>query len=106
MIAACDAVVTVSNTTAHLAGALGKPTCVLVPFGHARIWYWLKDRPDSPWYPHLRLWRQARAQPWAELIAMVRPELSRSWCSSATLAPEAGLDGTDKVASRRMETIG
>jgi tetratricopeptide (TPR) repeat protein len=106
LIAACDAVVTVSNTTAHLAGALGKPTCVLVPFGHARIWYWLKGRPDSPWYPHLRLWRQARAQPWADLIAMVTPELSRSWCSPAMVALEAGHGGTDRVASRRMETIG
>jgi ADP-heptose:LPS heptosyltransferase len=106
LIAACDAVVTVSNTTAHLAGALGKPTCVLVPFGHARIWYWLKGRPDSPWYPHLRLWRQARTQPWADVIAMAALEMSRSWCSPTTVAPGAGRGGTDKLASRRMETIG
>ena len=45
---ACDAVVTVSNTTAHLAGALGRPTWVMVPHGHARIWYWFRDQDESP----------------------------------------------------------
>src|SRR5581483_3958702 len=40
LIGACDVVVTVSNTTAHLAGALGKPTFVLVPFGRGRMWFW------------------------------------------------------------------
>lgn len=75
---ACDAVVTVSNTTAHLAGALGVPTWVMVPHGHARIWYWFRDRPDSPWYPRVRVHRQNRAQPWAELIAHVAEEVSES----------------------------
>ena len=44
LMSACDAVVTVSNTTAHLAGALGRPTFVMVPHGYARIWYWFHDR--------------------------------------------------------------
>ena len=76
LITACDAVVTVSNTTAHLAGALGRPTWVMVPHGHARIWYWFRDRPDSPWYPRVRVLPQQRAQPWADLIAAVGSELS------------------------------
>jgi ADP-heptose:LPS heptosyltransferase len=66
---ACDAVVTVSNTTAHLAGALGRPTWVMVPHGHARIWYWFRDRSDSPWYPRVRVHRQQRGQPWSGLVA-------------------------------------
>jgi hypothetical protein len=69
LMCACDAVVTVSNTTAHLAGALGRPTWVMVPHGHARIWYWFRDRSDSPWYPRVRVHRQQRGQPWSGLVA-------------------------------------
>jgi hypothetical protein len=76
LIAACDTIVTVSNTTAHLAGALGRPTWVLVPSGNARIWYWFKERPQSPWYPHVHLVRQRRAQPWADLIGSATQEIS------------------------------
>jgi hypothetical protein len=76
LITACDAVVTVSNTTAHLAGALGKPTWVLVPFGNARIWYWFRDRPESPWYPHVHVRRQAKGQSWDDLISSVYPEIA------------------------------
>jgi hypothetical protein len=68
LITACDAVVTVSNTTAHLAGALGKPTHVLVPFGRAQLWCWFKHGDTSPWYPRVRLYRQAIGQPWADLV--------------------------------------
>jgi hypothetical protein len=77
LISACDAVVTVSNTTAHLAGALGVPTWVMVPHGHARIWYWFRDRPESPWYPRVRVRRQNRGQPWADVVAGVADEVSR-----------------------------
>jgi tetratricopeptide (TPR) repeat protein len=76
LITACDLVVTVSNTTAHLAGALGRPTWVLVPHGHARMWYWHRDRSDSPWYPRLAVRRQQRGQPWADLVAAVSGEVA------------------------------
>jgi tetratricopeptide (TPR) repeat protein len=76
LMCACDAVVTVSNTTAHLAGALGRPTWVMVPHGHARIWYWFRDRDRSPWYPRVQVRRQRRGQPWAGLIAGVADEVS------------------------------
>jgi tetratricopeptide (TPR) repeat protein len=69
LIAACDLVVTADNTTAHLAGALGKPTWMLAPHGHGRVWYWFTGRDDSPWYPRLRIARQQRGQSWADLIA-------------------------------------
>ena len=55
LITACDLVVTVSNTTAHLAGALGKETYVLVPFGQARMWYRFHDRTDNPFYPDIKI---------------------------------------------------
>jgi len=71
LMGACDAVVTVSNTTAHLAGALGRPTFVMVPHGHARIWYWFRDRQQSPWYPHVRVRRQRRGEAWSALVAEI-----------------------------------
>jgi len=76
LMSACDAVVTVSNTTAHLAGALGRPTWVMVPHGNARIWYWFHDRDQSPWYPCVKVRRQRSAQPWADVVASVAREIS------------------------------
>ena len=77
LMAACDVVATVSNTTAHLAGAVGRPTLVFVPYGHARLWYWFKDRDDSPWYPRLRVRRQLSGQSWADLVASGTGEIAR-----------------------------
>jgi ADP-heptose:LPS heptosyltransferase len=76
LITACDVVLTVSNTTAHLAGALGMPTWVLVPYGNARLWYWFQDVSDSPWYPCVRVRHQARRQPWADLVSSTAEEIS------------------------------
>jgi len=76
LMSACDAVVTVSNTTAHLAGALGRPTFVMVPHGHARIWYWFHDRNPSPWYPRVEVRRQQSGQAWADVVAAVAGEVS------------------------------
>jgi tetratricopeptide (TPR) repeat protein len=75
LISACDLVFTVSNTNAHLSGALGKPTWVLLPVGGARLWYWFRDRNDSPWYPRVHLKRRTREQSWAELVAATVPEI-------------------------------
>lgn len=69
LIDACDVVLTVSNTTAHIAGALGKPVWVMVPHGQGRLWYWFHERADSPWYPEMRICRQQKGQSWADLIA-------------------------------------
>lgn len=79
LIGACDAVVTVSNTTAHLAGALGVPTWVVVPFGQARIWYWFKEGDTSPWYPRVRVLRQKAGQRWYELFAVAAAEVRRAF---------------------------
>lgn len=68
LIAAFDLVITVSNTTAHLAGAVGTPTWVLVPAGMGQTWYWFSDSESSPWYASLRLMRQQRAEEWQPLI--------------------------------------
>jgi Tfp pilus assembly protein PilF len=58
-IAALDLVLTVSNTTGHLAGALGKETWIMVPpLGLGSMWYWFVDRLDSPWYALVSLLRR------------------------------------------------
>lgn len=77
LIGVCDVVVTISNTTAHLAGALGKPTLLMLPFGYARHWYWHEGRDDSPWYPSLRLYRQHAAGDWSAVFAGVRAALQK-----------------------------
>jgi hypothetical protein len=68
-IAAMDLVITIDNSTAHLAGALGIPTWVLLPF--APDWRWQLDRDDSPWYPTMRLFRQATAGDWQAVVRSV-----------------------------------
>jgi hypothetical protein len=75
LMTACDIVVTVSNAAAHLAGAIGRPTWAFVPHGQACPWYWFADVDDSPWYPHLRVKRQASGQCWADLIASSSHEI-------------------------------
>jgi len=67
-VAAMDHVVTISNTTAHLAGALGRPGTVLLPQSRGLHWYWFTERPDSPWYPSLTLLRQSVPDRWDDVI--------------------------------------
>lgn len=72
LIAACDEVVTVSNATAHLAGALGKKGIVLLPAGKGLTWYWLRTQTWTPWYPTLSLVRQQRAGQWEEEMRTIQ----------------------------------
>lgn len=58
-----DLVITVDTSVAHLAGALGRPTWILLPV--ASDWRWLYDRSDSPWYPTVRLFRQRAIGDWS-----------------------------------------
>jgi hypothetical protein len=62
-----DLVITVDTSMVHLAGALGKPTWLLLPY--APDWRWLRDRSDSPWYPSVRIFRQPRPGDWAAVMA-------------------------------------
>jgi hypothetical protein len=73
LIANLDLVVTIDSATAHLAGALGKPVWVLLPF--MADWRWMQARSDSPWYPSMRLFRQNKAGDWTSAIADVVKEL-------------------------------
>ena len=75
-IAAMDLVITIDNSTAHLAGAMGVPAWVLLPL--APDWRWMLDRSDSPWYPSLRLFRQTAMGDWESLVERVRDALAQA----------------------------
>ena len=68
-IADMDLVISVDTAVAHLAGALGMPVWVLLPF--APDWRWLLDRDDSPWYPTMKLFRQETPGDWEGVINRV-----------------------------------
>ncbi|MFZ1014419.1 MAG: tetratricopeptide repeat-containing glycosyltransferase family protein [Terracidiphilus sp.] len=74
LVAHLDLVITVDTSVAHVAGGLGKPTWVLLPF--SPDWRWLIDREDSPWYPTARLFRQPRPRDWESVMKRVRSELA------------------------------
>jgi tetratricopeptide (TPR) repeat protein len=73
IIAMLDLVVCVDTSVAHLAGALGRPVWVLLPF--SADYRWMLDREDSPWYPSARLLRQARIGDWDGVLERVQQEL-------------------------------
>ena len=75
LISACDIVVTISNVTAHIAAALGKPTLIMLPRSSSLFWYWHRDRADSPWYPTARLIRQTNKSTWTDVIEVARRSL-------------------------------
>ena len=68
LIAACDIVITVSNVTAHLAGALDRPVLVLAPSGAGRFWYWQSERPDTPVYRSAQVFRQSQNGSWTDAL--------------------------------------
>ena len=75
LIELCDLVVSTSNVTIHMAGALGKDSWVLLPFA-ANFW-WLIERTDSLWYPTVRLYRQKSLQDWSEVLKVIRLDLDQ-----------------------------
>lgn len=73
LVAQLDLVISVDTAVAHLAGALGKPVWILLPF-HPDF-RWLRDREDSPWYPTARLFRQTQDGDWKGVIDRVFQQL-------------------------------
>jgi Tfp pilus assembly protein PilF len=69
-----DWVVTSDTSMAHLAGALARPTMVML--GYTPDWRWLQNRDDSPWYPTLKLFRQSRVGDWHSVATQVRDALA------------------------------
>lgn len=78
-----DLVITVDTAMAHLCGALGRQVWVLLPT--PCDWRWRRDRDDSPWYPSMRLYRQARSGDWSAPLARIAEHL-RTWTDRAGTA--------------------
>jgi Flp pilus assembly protein TadD len=92
LIANLDLVITVDSSVAHLAGSMGRPVWVLAP--RPSDWRWMLERSDSPWYPSLRLFRQAVAGDWDSAITAVAAELS-----GLTRASRPALREVERAAS-------
>jgi len=75
-----DLVISVDTAAAHLAGALGLPVWIALPY--SPDWRWFLQRHDSPWYPTARLFRQQRAGDWDEVITTLRAALAVASFSS------------------------
>lgn len=74
-IAACDLVITVDNTTAHVAGSMGKPTWVMLPYDcFWRCWH--LGHQSTPWYPNMRLFRQDDQRTYDTVIASIKDEVT------------------------------
>jgi len=72
-LAACDLIISIDNSTVHLAGAMGKEVWMLLP--KAAEYRWLLDTDRSAWYPNMRLFRQSRRGYWQDVIERVNAAL-------------------------------
>lgn len=75
LIDACDFILTTSNITAHIAGALGKETYLLVPYSLGKIWYWHEHDDISIWYPSVKIFRQNKDGSWNNAITSIANQL-------------------------------
>jgi tetratricopeptide (TPR) repeat protein len=73
LVSCLDLVISVDTSVAHLAGALGRPTWILLPY--TPDYRWLLDRDDSPWYPAVKLFRQTETRNYESVLDRVRTEL-------------------------------
>jgi hypothetical protein len=75
ILAIADLLISVDSAPVHLAGALGRPAWVMLPF--VPDWRWLLQREDSPWYPSLRLFRQPSRGDWGSVFQSIATELQK-----------------------------
>ena len=81
LVAELDLVITIDSAVAHLAGALGRPAWVLLPY--LPDWRWLTQGARTPWYPTARLFRQTRRGDWSPVIGEAAAELARTAAAPA-----------------------
>ena len=73
LIQACDFVVTISNTSAHISGAIGKETFLMCPSGKGLLWYWCNQfNGKSLWYPSIQIYEQSQIGNWFDVVQRVK----------------------------------
>ena len=100
LVACLDLVIAVDTSTAHLAGALGRPVWMLSRYD--QCWRWLAGRDDTPWYDTMRLYRQPVPKDWATPIAHAADDLVRL---AGRAAGSVRSDGTDRRGGVRHEEV-
>jgi tetratricopeptide (TPR) repeat protein len=101
LIACCDVVITVSNTTAHLAAALGVPTWILVAAGGGRLWYWGDENTDTTlWYPGARIIRQRPGETWAQPLNAAAAKLRDLLEQETTRCPSPSPTNASRKVAR------
>jgi hypothetical protein len=75
IVDACDFVVTISNVTAHIAGALGKKVFLMVPYSKGRLWYWHDSLKQSLWYPSVQIFTQTETGDWSVPINEIKVKI-------------------------------
>lgn len=75
LISACDYIVTTSNVTAHIAGALNKKTYLILPYSIGKIWYWGETSDHALWYPSIEIFRKTQSDSWADAIEKLSNKL-------------------------------
>ncbi len=71
----CDFVVTISNTTAHLSGAIGKKTYLMLPKGNGKYWYWSQKDNKCLWYPSVEVIEQKKKGEWSHVIKKIKTSI-------------------------------
>lgn len=96
-----DLIVTVDTSIAHLAGALGKPVWVLLPY--LPDWRWLLVRQNSPWYPSLKLFRQQKVNDWNKNILEIKNQLNEIANPDLTNYPSGNL--SNKITGNNYKAL-
>jgi tetratricopeptide (TPR) repeat protein len=98
-ISQLDLVISVCTSTAHLAGALGKPCWV--PLDVNPHWVWMLEREESPWYPQTKLFRQPAYRQWEPVLQQLHAAL-RDWAGEAVQSAKQPKPNTSKPAKPRQ----
>ena len=92
LINACDKVVSVSNTTVHIAGSIGKETYLMLPKGRGRLWYWSKENQQSIWYKSIQIIEQTNIGCWSNVVKKIKDELQNNMTVNCKLSLENEID--------------
>lgn len=77
LVSACDFIVTSSNVTAHIAGALGKETYLIIPSSYGKIWYWGENVEGCLWYPSIQIYRSVDDESWSQPVNLLKNKLKK-----------------------------